>query len=53
MRHMGDVLLAGTLKPVGSLDFYLDAIKEAVDEAKARYPQRKVHLVVSECPVTG
>jgi alpha-beta hydrolase superfamily lysophospholipase len=33
---------------VGSLDFYLDAIKAAVDEVKARYPKRKIHLVVSQ-----
>lgn len=35
----------GTLQPKGTLDFYFDAAEAAVAEAKARYPDRKIHLL--------
>ena len=38
---------AGTLQPKGSLDFYFEAASRAVDEVKAQYPNKKIHLVVS------
>jgi hypothetical protein len=35
----------GTLQPKGTLDFYFEAAEAAVAEAKARYPDRKIHLL--------
>lgn len=37
----------GTLQPRGSLDFYFEAAQAAVDEIKAQYPNKKIHLIVS------
>jgi alpha-beta hydrolase superfamily lysophospholipase len=33
------------LQPKGTLDFYFDAAEAAVAEAKALYPERRIHLL--------
>lgn len=35
----------GTLKPTGTLDFYFDAVTATIDQVKAEFPSRKIHLV--------
>lgn len=35
----------GTLQPKGTLDFYFEAAEAAVAEAKARFPDRKIHIL--------
>jgi hypothetical protein len=37
----------GTLKPRDSLSFYFEAVERAVDSVKARFPDKRIHLVSS------